>query len=271
MNEKRVFIDRYGETSKLHQPRSFLLVAVILTSLVLLTIPFAVTASPIQRRVLDVTSSIEFDQIVSGTISPPSEVDQYTFNGKNGDPVLVRMTVTSGGLDPEFRLYRPNGSLLCSGQTFAEFVEGTCTLDTDGTHTIFVGAWEANATGNYDLYIQRTNNPSNAISTAFDETKSGSISPAIDLDAHSFKGVSNHAHTPQLPQKVYLPILLGGESGTFSDVVLARMKMTAGTMDPQFRVYRPDGTLLCSGNTYGDLWCAHDSRWSLECQRYGQL
>jgi len=90
---------------------------------------------------------ISYDETQSGGISPAVELDAFTFSGSLADQVLVRMDLTAGTMDPQFRVYRPDGTLLCSGNTYGDFVETLCTLDTNGAHTILVGAWNANATG----------------------------------------------------------------------------------------------------------------------------
>ena len=38
------------------------------------------------------------------------EVDTYSFSGTSGGQVLVRMAATSGDLDPQVRVYRPDGT-----------------------------------------------------------------------------------------------------------------------------------------------------------------
>ncbi|MBE2197123.1 MAG: hypothetical protein IAE79_00840, partial [Anaerolinea sp.] len=98
---------------------------------------------------------IAYDEVQSGSISPSIDLNAYTFTESVGVQVLVQMDVTSGSLDPQIRVYRPDGSLLCSAQSLGSFVEVVCLLDTTGSHTILVGAWSANATGNYTLLMNQ--------------------------------------------------------------------------------------------------------------------
>jgi hypothetical protein len=82
--------------------------------------------------------------------------DSYGFNGTSGDQVLVRMLRTAtlpSGVEfwPRFRVYRQDGSELCSafGGLMAE---ATCTLDVTGAYTIL--ASNQQGIGAYDLSIQ---------------------------------------------------------------------------------------------------------------------
>jgi hypothetical protein len=82
--------------------------------------------------------------------------DTYRFNGTSGNQVLVRMLRTAtlpSGVEfwPRFRVYRQDGSELCSafGGLMAE---ATCTLDVTGAYTIL--ASNQQGIGAYDLSIQ---------------------------------------------------------------------------------------------------------------------
>ena len=204
---------------------------------------------------LTTNTPISYDETHSGTIASPIDVVTYNLNGISGENILVRVVVTSGNLDPEFRLFRPNGNLLCDGRTLGSFVERSCIIDANGNHTLLVNAWGGSTTGNFNIYLQRTTRPVNQINLPFDETQSDSITSLVELKAHTFTAAPRFvpAPPPSSDIKVYLPFVTGGGSVEFSDNVLVRMKATSGSLDPQFRVYRPDGSLLCSGQTLGSF------------------
>ena len=61
---------------------------------------------------------IAFGQTLSGTIGTFGEIDQYTFDALAGDSLYVLMSTTSG-LDPYFRLYAPDGSLIASKPAYS--------------------------------------------------------------------------------------------------------------------------------------------------------
>lgn len=127
-----------------------------------------------QPPLIPLVASISFGETVTGVINSPGQTVTYTFSGANGDPVLVRMTDTTGtGFDPEFRIYRPDGMLLCSTWDFT-LAEKTCTMDAGGTHTILVGDYGGDETGSYTLSLS---GPSCPALPDLVLTKSGSPNP----------------------------------------------------------------------------------------------
>jgi hypothetical protein len=94
----------------------------------------------------------------SGSIDLAVELDTYTFNGTDGDEVLFSVTPTSAGLDPDFDVYRPDGTRLCGDQHSGNsMVQEQCTLDASGTYTLLVGDYLANETGTYELLAEKLN------------------------------------------------------------------------------------------------------------------
>ena len=77
-------------------------------------------------------------------------MDVYAFNGGAGDHALVNLQETAGDLQPELRVYRPDGSLRCADSTIFALLELECVLDVTGKHTIFaIGS----VAGNYDISL----------------------------------------------------------------------------------------------------------------------
>ena len=97
------------------------------------------------------TTSLEFGDTVTNTITLPSEMFAYTFTGIENDVVDMRMIGTSS----EIRLYRPDGTLLCSYWASYGLAETACTLDVSGTFTILAGDHFGFATDTYELHVQR--------------------------------------------------------------------------------------------------------------------
>jgi hypothetical protein len=169
---------------------------------------------------------ISFGQTISGTIAGAATLNTYTFNGNSGDKILLRMSRTSGGFWPSIRVYNPNGTptLSCNALSASETAEVSCTLTASGTHTILVGdGLNGTITGNYNLYLQRTNNPGNPTPISFGQTISGTIAGAATLNTYTFNGNSG-------------------------DKILLRMSRTSGGFWPSIRVYNPDGTPTPSCN-----------------------
>lgn len=169
-----------------------------------------------------------FDEVISEMTNPSVDLDVYSFTATAGDKIIVRLNRTSDQLDPQFLVYRPNGTLLCEGATSGDLVEKLCTMDSNGSYTLLAGDWFGANTGTYGLYVQRANDPLNAQIIPFNEVKTGIINPPVDLDAFTFSG----------------------EAG---QNVLVRMANASSTIDPQFRVHRANGTQLCSAETSGNL------------------
>lgn len=173
--------------------------------------------------------TLSYGDTIDCSISSPGEIDSYTFSGASGERVFVRMTRTSGGINPQLAIKRPDGTQICAANTGSAYhAEITsCLLDVTGTLT--VRAWAiGSGTGNYRLYFQRSNGPVNAISSSYGSTHLASPS-AGDVGWYTF-------------------------SGTAGERVFARMADSAGTgaLWPAIRIFGPSGTVLCSGtgNTY---------------------
>ncbi|MDP2934923.1 MAG: hypothetical protein Q8O86_00335 [Dehalococcoidia bacterium] len=96
-----------------------------------------------------------------GTIATAAQVLTYTIGATAGDRVLVRMSGTSGNVDPELRVYGPDGALVsgCSAYTNPGYVgpaEVLCSLSATGSHAILVGDYGGDDTGNYSLSVNST-------------------------------------------------------------------------------------------------------------------
>jgi hypothetical protein len=171
--------------------------------------------------------SLVFGQVETGTISSAGQKNSYTFSANAGDVVDFTMVATSGNLSPEIQLYNPSGTLIASAA--AEFCNvtaielNTVTLATSGTYTVVAGDCSGSNTGNYDLYGQRTNNPSGAASLPFGETQAGTISLAAQSNTYTFSANAN-------------------------DVVDFTMTTTSGSLSPKIRLYSPAGALVASAN-----------------------
>src|SRR5688572_30512129 len=111
-------------------------------------------------------------------------MEAYTFAGSAGEKVQVRLAELDDEFEPDVRLYRPDGTLLCNAFSSTTAQE-LCSLDTTGTHTILAGSVD-NAIGDFSLFLQRTTNPLNAVAIAYGESKNGSVDNAGEMDAYTF-------------------------------------------------------------------------------------
>jgi hypothetical protein len=169
--------------------------------------------------------NIPFGATQTGLIGMAAQSNTYTFSANANDVVDFTMVTTSGTLSPKIRLYRPDGTLLSSASP--SFCNGssiemnTIRIPANGTYTVLVGDCSDTKTGNYNLYAQRTNNPSGAAPLLFGQTQTGTILLPAERDTYTFSANANN-------------------------VVDFTMVTTSGTLSPKIRLYRPDGTLLRS-------------------------
>ncbi|MEI7848786.1 MAG: hypothetical protein WCK35_23495, partial [Chloroflexota bacterium] len=167
---------------------------------------------------------ISIGQTLSASILTPAEADTYTFTVNAADKVLVRMSKSTGTIWPEIRIYGPDGTKLCQAYSTAAAEIASCTLSSAGKYSILAYDHFLTETGDYNLYLQRLNNPGGVRSILYGQTLPGSIlSPA-------------HAQS-------YSVIAVAG------DKLLVRMSKSAGTIWPQVSVFSPTGAKLCE--TYG--------------------
>ena len=99
-------------------------------------------------------TSIALGETLSSNISTIMELDAYTFNGNSGDDVTINMVTISGGLDPRIRVFRPDGSMICSGALAnSGSLDVPCSLDATGVFTIIASDNGDNETGDYELSL----------------------------------------------------------------------------------------------------------------------
>jgi len=143
----------------------------------------------------------EGGQIVSGqtsreTISAPSYMDVWKFEGQAGNRVIIAAAEVAGGIEPEILLYPP-------GEAFHEAVaQGDLSqyrmldhqLQQSGQYTIIVRDWHMDETGRYDISLVTIPGEPNCpedpdggeipvAATAF-----GTFDAQGDIDAYTFEG-----------------------------------------------------------------------------------
>jgi predicted secreted protein len=172
-------------------------------------------------------ANLPFGQVQTGSISSQAQDNTYTFSANANDVVGFTMVTTSGELIPRVRLYNPNGTLLssaspgyCSGSTIEM---NAVQLPASGVYTVLVGDCSDTNTGNYDIYAQRTNNPSGASMLLFAQTQNGLIGSAAQYSTYTFSANSD-------------------------DVVNFTVVATSGKLVPWIGLYEPNGTKLSSAN-----------------------
>jgi hypothetical protein len=173
-------------------------------------------------------SQLTFGQTVSDTIGSAAQSNTYCFSANLNDEIDFTMTRTSGGLAPKIRVYseltgEPIGSANPGNCNGASIELNTLKIPATGMYAVFAGDCSDTQTGNYEVFSQRTNNPTGALSLPFGQTQTGSLSSAAQSNTYTFNA----------------------NSGDELDFTMAR---TSGSLAPKIRLYNPDGTLNAFAN-----------------------
>lgn len=157
---------------------------------------------------------IGFGENVSGEILSTGYMGTYTFRAEANDSVYIRMGTNATFLDPMLILRGPDGVEInrTQGYMSAELHEF---LRADGTYTILVGDDNDHDTGAYGLFLQRTNNPGNAVEIVGKSLK-GTISTTGGVQTFVFTAVAG-------------------------DAAYVRMGTNATFLDPMLILFGPDG------------------------------
>lgn len=172
-----------------------------------------------------------------GSISRPSEQDQYEFCGSVNQRVRIVMTRTSGSFCPTIQLYPPGGGdVACSGGCYfgSASAEIDCNLTMSGSWTIVVKDDDGVETGDYKLTLLLLGGPLTAPSDpdqdggaiSSGQTTKRVIDVPSDMDGFTFQGSAN--------QRVR--------------IVMTR---TSGSFCPTMQIYPPGGgDAACTGGCY---------------------
>lgn len=162
-------------------------------------------------------------------IQAVAEADSYSLAANANDVVLLRAGITAGDMNPLVRVFGPDGVVTCTaGNAYGPGIEiSRCVLPQSGTYTVLVGDYRGTRTGTYNLYLQSSTTPVDAVHLAFGTTTSANIPAAATADTYTVTASTN-------------------------DILLLRVGVTAGDMNPAMTVYDPDGVNVCgAANAYG--------------------
>jgi ribosomal protein S28E/S33 len=169
------------------------------------------------------TLQIQYGNSITANIAQTGEIDAYTFTGEAGDVVIVRMRFSAGANGSRIELYDPSGKLVGSDavayNNFARI--DTVKLEESGIYTILAMEIDGDQTGEYGISLQRSFEPLNSQPISYNESLNASIDQLAEMDAYTFTG----------------------EAG---DVVIVRMRFSAGANGSRIELYDPSGKLLSS-------------------------
>jgi hypothetical protein len=201
--------------------------------------------------ILSAPEPIGFGESKFGYINTTSEMDAYMFEASSGDNVLIRMSsswydcnfynsVCHNNHGPQISLYAPNGTLLQSVSGF-NYIELSQKLPDNGTYQFLVGDTDADDTGNYNVYIQRTNKPGKFLVIESGDTIAESINLSAEMDTYVFEASSGDNVLIRMSSSWY-------DCNLYNSVC-------HDNHGPRISLYAPNGTLLqsVSGFNYIEL------------------
>jgi hypothetical protein len=184
--------------------------------------------------------NLPFGQAVTGLVGSVTQSVPYTFSANAGDVFDFTLMTTNGSLIPAIQLYNINGSLLSSNNSGSPFgcsgggLElNTVTIPATGTYTVLIDDCNTTNTGNYALYVQRTNNPTGAAAVLWGQVQTGTVGAVAQSTTYTF-------------------------AGTAGDVIDLTMTGTTsgGSLIPKIRLYNPNGSLNSSNNSGSPFGCS---------------
>ena len=183
--------------------------------------------------------SLPFGSEETGAISAVAQSNTYTFSANANDEINFTLDTTSGSLVPAIQLYNPNGTQLDANNAGSPFgcsgtnVEmNTVQIPTTGTYTVLINDCNQVNSGNYEIYVQRTDAPGGiVVPLQFDHVQTGSIAAETQSNTYTFTASAN-------------------------DVINFTVDTTSGSLVPAIQLYNPNGTLLSSNNSGSPFGCS---------------
>ncbi len=172
---------------------------------------------------------LDFGSTLTGTVAYRAQTVAYTLSGLAGDRVLLRLAEAAGSDNyyPMLRVYARDGTLLAqqSNTTVSEL--NTVELPATADYTVLALDYGGNYTGDFFLHAQRTNNPTGATGIAYGGSLSGSLELRTECDAYTF-------------------------TGTIHDTLRVTMPEITTALEPQLRLYGPDGVQIAADWDYSE-------------------
>jgi len=187
-------------------------------------------------RSTSLEGAIRFDEVRSGAIEEPGEVDVWRFTASGGGIVDIDLEVDqAGSLDPYVELMGPAGSLLAFSQYGGLW---GVLLPDDAEYSVSVGSHRGEGTGTYQIELSSRSSTEVEIITA---TASGE---AVIQAGQTVFGTIEEQHEVD----VWKFSASAGDVANI-DVEVSR----ADALDPYLELIGPAGTSLVSSE-YGGLW-----------------
>jgi hypothetical protein len=194
-------------------------------------------------------TAINIGDTVTGQINSGTPIVAYTFNGRAGDPVDIRLIATSGNLDPLLIVLGPDGDEVArdddGGEGRNSLLENF-TLPADGTYTILA-----------TRFRQETGTSEGGFELALTPPGSGPAptptGPVGEGTIIAYGDVVTGAINDSTPGVRYV---FPGQSG---DVVTIELSATSGNLDTLLILLGPDGNEIARNDDDGGLASGTDS------------
>ncbi|MBK7336958.1 MAG: T9SS type A sorting domain-containing protein [Saprospirales bacterium] len=175
------------------------------------------------------TLPISCDGDLAGSLDHLSQMDAYSIEVAADERLVVRMIGELSFFDPQIELYDPNGLLVyadSTGGNAAARINAFGALQA-GVYTLLAMENEGDNINDYGISVQVLQ-PSCALALDCGQDLAGALDLFGEMDAYSF----------DVP-----------EGGRF----ILRMIAESNQLDPRMELYDPDGQLVFSSNTGGDV------------------
>lgn len=178
-------------------------------------------ASPAQLQ--DCAPSISIGTTMACAISVAAEVDTIQFEAQANDIFLIRAANTAGSLRLRVRVLT-SGNVVLYDQRASSGASGVeiskAVISAAGTYKLEINDYPNTATGSYNVYLERLNQPVQSKQLTFGTTIPSTLN--IRGQAEVFR-----------------------ISGTKNDRLLIRVVSTAGNLYPRVRLINSSGEVLC--------------------------
>jgi hypothetical protein len=176
--------------------------------------------------------TLNFGQTTAGSIASFTKIITYQFTASANDIVDIRftkLTDASGYFTPYLELYNSAGVRLAyvSSEALVKKVNATA------TYYLFVTDYSYDATGTYELTMQRDNNPANSRALNYGAITAGSLINPTGINVYRFTATANGKIT-------ICSVVQSETSGNFSpylelyDTTGTRLKYGSGSLQHTF-------------------------------------
>ncbi|MBI4468919.1 MAG: right-handed parallel beta-helix repeat-containing protein [Acidobacteria bacterium] len=171
-------------------------------------------------------TALVFGQNSVSSITAAAKMDSYLIAVDAGDALRIRVSRSSGSLNPLVELFDPTGVRLLESSDFDDVIIDR-PVDKAGTLLLLVSDDNGRELGGYGISLQRLNNPANAVMVSVGQSTNSSINDAAEMDAYRF-------------------------DDTAGQMVTIRMLRTSGSLNPLVELFDSNGMGVGKSTNFND-------------------